>query len=272
MPYVTLAATEGQPELQIHYSEFGGMKIAPVLLLLHELGGSVETWRPFAERLTHAYRVIAFDQRCAGASEKTVGPFSLWDLAHDTHRFLQAMDLQTPFTLMGLAMGAVTATHYAARFSTSLNALVLCDGTATIDERASRYLMDRAAVVRSDGMRAVADVSFRNAFRGLADAESRSEWRDYKARFIGNAPMAYALQSDALAGCQLSDEDFAAITVRTLVLTGRNDFIWPPVAGEALAARIPNACFDVVEEAAHFPPLQAPDLVAGRVAEFLDEN
>jgi 3-oxoadipate enol-lactonase len=269
MPYVTLAATADQPELVMHYHDFGGKESAPVLLLLHELGGSVDTWDGFAERLTHAFRVVAFDQRCAGASEKKLAPFTLWDLANDTSRVAEALGITGPFVLMGLAMGAVTAAHFAARYPDRVSALILCDGTGSIDERASRYLKDRAGVVRTEGMRAVADVSFRNAFRGLPEADSRPEWRAYKSRFICNAPMAYALQSDALAGCDLTDEDFARITVRTLVLTGRNDFIWPPAVGEALAARLPNAQFEVVEEAAHFPPLQAPDWVAGRVAAFL---
>jgi 3-oxoadipate enol-lactonase len=272
MPYVTLAATADQPESVIHYRNFGGQVGAPVLLLLHELGGSVETWHAFAERLAHNFNVVGFDQRCAGASEKRLEPFTLWDLANDTNRFAEALVFDRPFALMGLAMGAVTALHFAARFPASLSALVLCDGTASIDERASRYLLDRAGLVRTDGMRAVADMSFRNAFRSLPDAESRPEWRDYKARFICNAPIAYALQSEALAGCHLNDDDFANIKVRTLALTGRNDFIWPPAVGEALAAKLSNARFEVVENAAHFPPLQAPDWVAGRVAAFLGEH
>jgi 3-oxoadipate enol-lactonase len=269
MPFLTLAATEAQPELLVHYEEFDSKPDAPVLLLLHELGGSVETWRPFAELLAPTMRVVAFDQRCAGASEKVLHPFTLWDLADDASRFAQALGLSAPFALMGLAMGAVTALHYAARFPSKLSALVLCDGTGPIDERASRYLLDHAALVRTGGMRAVAKGTLRNAFRGMSDPELHPEALVYNARFTCCAPDGYALQAEALAGYALNDENFAKITMKTLALTGRNDVIWPPATGEALAARLPNAVFEVVEAAAHFPPLQSPRWVASRVATFV---
>jgi 3-oxoadipate enol-lactonase len=270
MPYLSLPPSGSHPALALRYETLGDRADAPVLLLVHELGGTLESWQPLAARLSSRFRVIAFDQRGAGLSEKPVTAFTLWDLAYDIVRVADGLQLTRPFALMGLAMGAVTCAHFASRYPERLSSLVLCDGTPSIDERSSKYLLERAAEVRRDGMRVVADMSFRNAFRRLEGVETNAAWQEYKQRFIANAPVPYAMQSEALAAFALSDADFGRVTTCALVLTGRHDFIWPPDTGKSLAARLPNAQFHVVERAAHFPPLQNPDAVAEQVQRFLD--
>src|SRR5690606_15917963 len=134
----------------------------------------------------------------------------------------------------------------------------------------SSYILNRAAKVRREGMQVVADTSYRNAFKGLLDNPATDTgWGQYRERFICNPPISYAMQSEALAGFHLSEEEYASILVPTLVLTGEHDFIWTPAAGEMLASKIPGARFETVLGAAHFPPLQLPEVVASRVSQFL---
>lgn len=272
MPYISLPEEGQAPPLSLHYRHFAGPEGAPPLLLLHELGGRLETWIPFAERLRERYDVYAFDQRCAGQSEHITQPFTLWDLADDAVRFAGAVGINGRFALMGLAMGAVTAAHVAVRHGSLIHTLVLCDGTPSIDQNSSNYLLNRAGKVRADGMRVVAQTSYRNAFKGLLEQQPGNDWGQYLERFTSNAPISYAMHSEALAEFSLSDEEYARITAPTLVLTGEHDFIWPPEFGAALAARILGAQFEAVANAAHFPPLQQPDAVAARVMSFLDRG
>ncbi len=157
MPCLTLGEASGSPPLAIHFEEWGSHQ-SSAIVLVHELGGTLETFRAFAGMLGSRYRVIAFDQRGAGLSEKPVVPFKLIDLADDIGR-LAALSITTPFHLMGLAMGAVTALHFAARHNASLASLILCDGTSELNSASRAYLLDRAAAVRRDGMRAGTDAT-----------------------------------------------------------------------------------------------------------------
>ncbi|WP_026639200.1 alpha/beta fold hydrolase [Bordetella petrii] len=272
MPYVTLPGSAQAAPLCLHYRHYAGPEGAPPLVLLHELGGTLESWAPFAQRLCARYDVFAFDQRCAGRSEHTSQPFTLWDLAQDAVRFADAAGIAGKFALMGLAMGAVTAAHVASRHGDRISALVLCDGTPSIDQNSSSYLLNRAGKVRAEGMRVVAETSYRNAFKNMQDSDPGDGWGQYLERFISNAPVSYAMHSEALAAFKLGDEDYQRIGMPTLVLTGEHDFIWPPRFGAELAARIPGARFEPVADAAHFPPLQQPDAVAAKVLDFLDRN
>lgn len=272
MPYITLEQKDQLPPLTLHYEVWGEGPTAPTIILLHELGGTLESFRFFGELLAAKFRVIAFDQRGAGLSEKPIVQFTLTDLAEDVERLADALAVPRPFHLMGLAMGAVTALHFAVQNSNQLAALVLCDGTSVIDEGASAYLLDRAAAVRKEGMSAVAERTFKNAFRGLPDPTKRPEWMAYRQQFCCNPPVSYAMHSEALAGMRLGQDDFAKVKCRTLALTGKNDFIWPPVVGESLASKLPNARFEVAENAAHFPPIQDTQTTAARIAKFLTES
>lgn len=272
MPYVTLAGDPRHQPLSIRYRVSGPDQPSGTLVVIHELGGSLETLSPFAEAMSPDLRVLTFDQRGAGGSEHPVDPFTVEDLADDVDRLAKALDIGRPFHLMGLAMGAVVALQYAIRHRAALASLILCDPTGEITPDARSYLVDRAAAVRTTGMRAVADASFKNAFRGLSDPFNDPRWTDYRHRFLNNAPLSYAMHSDALAGARFGNDELSGITCPTLVMTGRHDFIWPPEIGRRLAARIPGARFQEIEDAAHFPPLQSTARVSAVVTDFLKQH
>lgn len=63
-------------------------------------------------------------------------------------------------------------------------------------------------------------------------------------------------------------EDATELTVPSLFLWGEQDLA-PPEAGRDAVAGIPDASFEVVEGAGHFPFHDAPDWTAERIREFL---
>ncbi len=73
MPYLDT----GRISLFFEDAGSGGIPV----LLLHELGGSSESWREVIPSLTTDRRVIAADFRCAGRSEKPPGSFAISDIA-----------------------------------------------------------------------------------------------------------------------------------------------------------------------------------------------
>jgi pimeloyl-ACP methyl ester carboxylesterase len=59
------------------------------------------------------------------------------------------------------------------------------------------------------------------------------------------------------------------IRVPTLLLWGASDRIVTPEYGRAYSALIPGARFEVIAEAGHHPELEQPDVVASRIAAFI---
>jgi proline iminopeptidase len=59
------------------------------------------------------------------------------------------------------------------------------------------------------------------------------------------------------------------ITVPTLVMAGRDDFLFPPEHQVELAAGIPNARLEIVERAGHNAHSERPAEVMAAVREFI---
>ena len=59
------------------------------------------------------------------------------------------------------------------------------------------------------------------------------------------------------------------ITVPTLVLAGRDDFIFPPEHQLQLAAGIPGARLRIIERAGHNPQAEQPGEVMRAIRDFL---
>ena len=59
------------------------------------------------------------------------------------------------------------------------------------------------------------------------------------------------------------------ITVPTLILAGRDDFIFPPEHQRELAAAIPRARLQIIEGAGHNPHSERPVAVMRAVRDFI---
>ncbi len=244
----------------LHYEDAGSGDTP--ILLLHELGGSSESWAKVIPLLTPHRRVIAPDFRCAGRSEKPPSRFEMTDLADD---IAQAFDLPR-FDVIGAALGSLAGALLAIRHPHRVRRLMMCAVAPDMAGPTRDYLTERSGRVRTVGMRGVAEASLANAF-----PESHAAARAaYRGIYLANDPNAYAELSLALARLEMTPADWGRVAVPTLVAPGAHDFIWPPPLGRAVAALIPGAHCDVLPEAGHFPHLQSPDDLARMAIAFFN--
>jgi pimeloyl-ACP methyl ester carboxylesterase len=64
-------------------------------------------------------------------------------------------------------------------------------------------------------------------------------------------------------------DDMAHLPVPTLFLWGGADAFAPPLRGQDVAARMPNARFEVMPDTGHLPHVDRPDTVAAAINRFL---
>ena len=235
------------------------------MLLLHELGGSSESWREVIPDLASERRVIAPDLRCAGRSEKPPGAFALADAADDLDALLSTLSPGGPVDVIGAALGSLVGALLAIRHPARVRRLMMCAVAPDMAGPTRAYVAERAEKVRSVGMRGVAEASLANSFPATFPAQRAA----YRAIYLGNDPAGYAELSLALARLEMTAADWAAIRSPVLVASGAHDFLWPPEIGRKVASLIPGACFEVMEDAGHFPHLQAPQTLTGLARAFL---
>src|SRR3954447_23145101 len=124
------------------FFEDAGSSGVPVLLL-HELGGSSESWQHVISLLTTDRRVIAVDLRCAGRSEKPIGEFSLADAADDLDGLLSGMNLSGAVNVIGAALGSLVGALLAIRHPVRVHRLMMCAVAPDMVGPTRAYLADR---------------------------------------------------------------------------------------------------------------------------------
>jgi len=243
----------------------GGNGGGPSLVLIHELGGALESWTGVLDAIEPHCTVLRFDQRGHGLSEKIRTPFALGDQVDDLEAVLAASQLDGPYWLVGAAAGAAVAVAFAARHPDDVAGIVgggSRAGSGLWWGPASGWGWGLAAEM---GMRGRAGGTFERSYPGaIRDAVV---YRDYRARFLANDPVSYGLANQALSDVELSDT-LAALRCACLVLAGRYDMLRPPALLETQAALLANAQFRVID-CAHLMPVQAPAELGSCMLDFV---
>lgn len=98
----------------------------PTYVLLHGLASTRRIWDLLVPHLSREHKVIAFDQRGHGESEKPERGYALEDLANDVDEILRRYGVARPI-LVGHSAGANVALHYAVTRGAA-RGVVLVDG------------------------------------------------------------------------------------------------------------------------------------------------
>ncbi|MGB3743632.1 MAG: alpha/beta fold hydrolase, partial [Xanthobacteraceae bacterium] len=109
--------------VSLHY-ELAGSR-GPSVVLMHELGGTLHSWDAVAQRLAQSFRVLSYDQRGAGASEKVRHEFTNDVLVDDFEALATAVGLPPPYHFVTVAAAATQALRFLEKYPDRVGALVL---------------------------------------------------------------------------------------------------------------------------------------------------
>src|SRR5437764_8376064 len=104
--------------------QLAGSGLATVVLI-HEMGGSLESWDQVVPVLAAKRRVLAYDTRGAGLSEKVRGALGIDVMADDLAALLDALAIDGKIALAGVAVGGAIALHMAVRFAQRVAAVIV---------------------------------------------------------------------------------------------------------------------------------------------------
>ena len=148
--------------LQINY-ELSGQEGAPVVVLSHSLGSSLEMWNPQIAVLEPHYRVLRFDTRGHGGSEAPAQHYSLDQLGEDTVSLLDVLGIDGVH-FVGLSMGGMIGQYIALNHGKRLRSLVLCDTAALIPPEAQPVWQERIDTARENGLTALVEDTLQRWF------------------------------------------------------------------------------------------------------------
>jgi 3-oxoadipate enol-lactonase len=251
------------PDISLRYAVSG--RGTRSLVLIHELAGTLESWDYVVPKLEADFRILRYDQRGAGLSEKVRAPFSLDDMVSDIQRLLVTSGLQPPYDVAGIASGAAIAVGLALRRPQDVAALALCAPSLQTDPDRRHYLLDRSEKAKREGMRAIIDMVFERTYPkdGTVDPDIHAE---HRARFLAIDPVCYANANRMLSDVAL-EPLLPGVACPCLLLAGCHDQMRPPDQVQRYAARYARAEFALVDSG-HIMVVQAPDAVADAMRAF----
>src|SRR3954462_15773951 len=241
----------------LHFESAGE---GPAVLLIMGLGLPGDAWWRTVPVLARSLRVVTFDNRGCGRSERPAGGLTLAGMAADAVSVLDAAEIARAH-VYGISMGGMIAQELALRYPERVDALVLGatsagGGAATPPDRETlAFLTRRATVPDEEGRWASVPYVYSERTRRLG-GERIGE--DFAHRFshVFNAN-GYRAQLAAALGHDTSAR-VGAIKAPTLVLHGSEDRMVPPANGRALAAAIPRARVLELPDAAHLYTTDEP--------------
>lgn len=235
----------------------------PRLVLIHELGGSIDSWEQVIAQVDDRLRATAYDQRGAGAFAPVPVAFSMDTQIDDLIELLDTTAPDEPVWLAGVAAGSRIALGAAARAPQRVRGIIALAPTIGPGQGVAA-LLGRARTVRAGGMAALADDALANSYPGvLRDPIVFARYRD---TFLRQNPSGYAAIAEALAHC--ADVDLASIACPCLLVAGALDPMCTPERTAAIAGRLAHAELHTIHSG-HLAHVQTAALVAKMMADFI---
>lgn len=237
------------------------------LVLVHELGGSCESFELIVPRLTASFRVLCYDQTGCGRTAPSTRSMSLADQTALLLDLIADTFGARPCLIVGVAAGAAIAVTATLARPDMVAALALCAPALDVPAHRQAYLRERAARARAEGMAAIAEASLQRSYPPPLRRDEAAFAR-YRERFLATDPASYASANLALAEARIV-ERLPDIAQPCLFLAGRHDELRPPGEIERIARSVPAAEFAVVDSG-HIMPMQAPAEMAEHLLAFFE--
>lgn len=245
--------------ITLHVDDTGGDGRAVVLIHGWPLSGAA--WKDQIAALTGAgHRVVTYDRRGFGRSEKPSRGFDYDTLANDLEAVLKELEL-TDVTLVGFSMGGGEVARYISKHGEDrLRSVVFAAAVPPYmmrtEDNPDGPLTQEAAAGMTEALTADRTAFFEEFITGFFSAD-------------GQLKVTEAQRQDALALCHQSDqeaalgcmeafgttdfrEDLTQVTVPTLVLHGSSDATVPFAgSGARTHAAIPHSELAIIQDAPH---------------------
>jgi pimeloyl-ACP methyl ester carboxylesterase len=265
----------------LNYVEVGS---GPLLLLVHGMAGTYESWQAVIEPLARRHTVIALDLPGHGASAPAGGDYSLGSLAASLRDLLITLG-HDHATIVGHSLGGGIAMQFAYQFpelterlvlvssgglgrevSPVLRAAALPGADLFIAATAGPGRVAGSALARglaAVGLRANADVA--EVARGYASLGDRS----HRSAFLATLRSVVGTEGQRI---HAGDRLYLAGGVPVLIIWGRRDRMIPVAHAEHAHKEIPGSRLEIFDSAGHMPQLEAPARFVAVLERFLEET
>ena len=260
-------------EGSVHY-ELGGPKDGAAVVLVHGFSVPAYIWDPTFDFLTAAgYRVLRFDLYGRGHSDRPQAEYNFELFSRQLEELTAALEIRTPFDLVGLSMGGPITTRFANRHPGMVSNLILVDPMVVTPSKEDISLL--LTPVIGEYMANVYLIP-QVASGQTADFLDKSRFPDWESRF--REQMQYRGFRRAIlstirefpgADVLGEYEKLGESGIPVHLFWGREDRTVPLELREKIRQRVPQADLTILNDAGHLPHLEQADSFNSLILEKL---
>jgi pimeloyl-ACP methyl ester carboxylesterase len=239
------------------------------IVFIHGLGSSTRDWEFQVPEFSESLKVITFDLRGHGQSDKPEGPYQIPVFAADLAGLLRALGIESVH-LVGISLGGAVAFQFAIDYPAMVKTLTIVNSAPTLSEdpeEARQEIERRVGMVQELGMRGMGQALSEVLFPKPDHASLRETLVE---RWAENDPRAYIEATRSVLGWNVRDK-LDSIHCPTLVISADQDN-WPVESKEAYVRLMPDAQLVVITDAHHFVTVEQPEKSNAVLTDFLSKH
>lgn len=239
-------------DINVHYEIHGE---GDPLLLIMGYGSNSGHWFVIRNRLAKEHRLIIFDNRGTGRSDKADIPYTAEMMTGDIAGLLDTIGIAAT-NIFGVSMGGMIAQEFTLRYPGRVKSLILgctsCGGPHAVRStpEATEFLFDPGRAKLTNEEKAYATIPW------LWNQDFIDKHPEAVKRYVATTtehptpPHAYMCQANFILTFDSYDR-LPEIKAPTLVISGDKDRLIPPENSQILASRIPGSKLVILKNAGH---------------------
>jgi 3-oxoadipate enol-lactonase len=243
----------------------------PSLVLLHELGGSMDSWDGVVPAFEKDFRVLRYDLRGAGQSEVPPAEYTV-ENGHlvDLEELLKVTGLKPPYHFVGAAAGCLVAVTFALKYPEQTASVTLMAAALGMSDPVRKQgFLDRSKLAMDKGMAVVTDTALANSYPEVV-RHDKARFERFRQTMLNTDPRGWAYCNYALVNSNL-EERLGELKVPVRFIAGKLDALRTPALVKELAEKVKGARYEEIESG-HFMHVQTPALVAGTLRPWIEAH
>ena len=244
------------------------------LVLIHGAQGDQSMFAGIAPAFANQFRVLTFDQRGSGLSEKPDMEYSMALLADDTAALMEHVGFASAH-IIGVSMGGMIAQEFTLRHPHKVRSLVLGCTTpggpkaVRIGGEALTTAYSTEPLSPEERGRALAEAAFTKGYIAQHPEVIPAMIEARRQRPLDPVALSHRMKA---AYAHDAYDRLPHIACPTLVITGKDDVLISWENSRILAERIPGAKLVLLEPAGHVFWLEQPEQSRAAILAFLQEQ
>ena len=229
--------------------ELIGRHDAPVVVLSHPLGASLEIWDLQIEALSDRFQILRYDTRGHGGSSAPTTPYTMDMLVADALSLLDILEVEKVHWV-GLSLGGMIGQGLTIANPERILSLSLCNTISRTREKVRQNWKIRMQSTRRISMQDVVDFGMRFALTEKFRNSHPIQCEEIRRQSLLMPIESYLACTNAVVTCDYTDQ-LPTIRTPTLVVASDEDMAIPFEEAETLHKLIPDSIMETIPTAAH---------------------